>query len=456
MKAKVLSLSAISALIISLLLCACNPREDKILDRIPDNVSYVGVVRAKTVLEQAGFKFEGERIYTPVWFEGSSDNPALVLLGKLNASNSCDINTLFFAQGKDSYVILPVNDRQALENNLEGLVTWQGEGHGFKLAEYENVRFFIDDTTLWLTTQSVSQSAGQQAENLSEYIKSASKGSIAQLKGVSQALMEDNLFNLASKDGMSGGKNSDSSPWAVCSAIVSDNNLEINASWIDGDGNPVKLPGLETINPAVLGYAPANTALAFVGGFKNDFNWSLLINLAKAYGNLELLSALSMMSSIDGTAMIAIAPLTDDAFTYPSPSNLRFVVMVHFSQEKIDEILNFISTYSGLNVQNISEGIIKMPLDATTTLYLGMVDGYLAASNAPFNPNNQNSLAPAVEGKKMAIVFDFPKLSALGSGLPDCGTNTVITAGDENAKCVVRMTGTDEPILETILKTLMR
>lgn len=458
-------LSTVTVLIFTAIITSCG-KDRQILERIPADVDQVSTFRAKSIMENMGVSFNDNSVEVPDWLSDAVSDDTARLLSLLADGNLCDINELICAvKADDVFFVMPVFSADKLAEALAGDVDWLGDFSGYKVGRAGSSSLLLADDCLWVEPQS-SNDPKQCVKTLDDFIKSADKGSVAQLDGILQGLQADNLVNIAVNQSAAPlSKSSDSgktSSWVMASVGIKDNKIVIESQFMEGDGTPVPVKGLQPINPAVLSYVPASAWFTAAMGVTSDFNWDVFMQLAKLSGRFEAVSAMSMampyLKTIDGTVLFSAGPANNQAFSDLDPENWRFLAMARLSQEKINEVTGQVRAMvfaAGLNAPEVGNGIYRIPVGGPD-IYIGNVDGYLAAANFPFNPNSQNSFTPLFEGKSSAAKISIPSLNLFSPSAPDFGIDVdICDVSDSKGRAVVSLTDVDGPILEALVKAMV-
>ena len=101
------------------------------------------------------------------------------------------------------------------------------------------------------------------------------------------------------------------------------------------------------------------------------------------------------------------------------------------------------------------DGVMVIP-QYGMNFYVGNVDGYLGIANFPFNPNQQNELSPLFNGKDGALSIDLPSLKLISPMAPEFGVKVTSQFAGDKGSAEITLPGTDEPILQAILKAFMK
>lgn len=469
MKLKFFGLPVIVAVMLGLVAVSCS-KEKTLLDVIPADAEVAGTVKVKSMLEQAGYKFENGEAKSTV----ASDRKVpremsefVALVAKMDASGTCNLNEVAWCKGdRDAMAFtMLVSDRDKFRNATAEEVDWSDNTGDYLCGESGEFTLLLGKNRVWITGEDASD-AVKLVENL---IKAAEKSPISSMTGLSDVLTSDNLVNMVARQtpvkgnkGETKGQNPELEvQWATLSANVSDNRLTARSTMIEADGKTIEYKGLQPINQAVLAYVPESFNIAFGLGVSSDFDWKTLTAIISGAGGFQVQGALAAaapyLQAIDGTIFLAGGPANDQAYSDPDPGNWNFIAMVHMSQSKINDLIGMIRSslfMAGVSPKVDKDGIMMIP-QYGMNLYVGNVDGYFAVSNMPFSPDRQNSLAPIFNGKDGAVSIDIPSLKNFGPQMPDYGVKAKVQISTGSIDAELSLNGASEPILQAILRTIL-
>ena len=472
MKLKRLSLPMLAVVLLGVLAVSCS-KERKLLDAIPSTVEQAGVIRLKTALEQAGCKYENGQAVYPSGIEATERLAAIVeAVGKLDEAGICNPDETAWTVGDKQMLVMTmlVSDKAKFKDVTAGTIEWSDETGDYSCGVAGGMSVLLDSKQVWFVDASPSDAVGI-VESMS---KDAEKSSLASMTGIAQLLESDNLLNVVVRQDFAAdakkkkdkkeakGENPDlETTWATFTSNVKDNKLVGSSSFIKADGKPVAFKGLKEMNPAVLAYVPESFNVAFGLGVSPEFDWSIVTKAVGAVGGFQTQAMLSVITpylqSIDGTIFLAAGPANSEAYTDLDPGNWHFVMMVSLPQKKINDIMGMVRSslfMAGVSPKEYKDGVMIVP-QYGMNLYMGNVDGYLAVSNMPFEPNRQNGLAPVFNGKNGALYVDLPTLKEFGYMLPDFGVKLSVQVNSDNSTMELGLNGSDRPILEAILTALL-
>lgn len=470
MKSRLFSLSLLAVLVFGALATSCS-KEQKLLEAVPSDVQQVGMFRLKSVMEQAGCKFDDNGVTAPEWAKGGSANGLVGFADCLEGSKVCDINELAWAvKGRSLYMTMLVKSKDEFVEATANVVEWGEEESGYKVGEMGDIGVLVNDERVWLDFMYPSHST-KPVDALKEFIKPAEKESVAALTGIASMLESDNLVNIAVRQSpvpASGkaetkGQNPElQALWSTAKLNIKDNKIVATSEFMKADGEVAKIKGLQPVNPAVLAYIPASCNIALAFGLTPEFDWSMLTSAAIASGGFQMQGMVAAVTpylqAIDGTVMIAAGPANDQAYSDIEPGNWHFILMAHMTQEKINSILDMIRSTLFMNrvtPATTDDGVMVIP-QYGMNFYVGNVDGYLGIANFPFNPNQQNELSPLFNGKDGALSIDLPSLKLISPMAPEFGVKVTSQFAGDKGSAEITLPGMDEPILQAILKAFMK
>lgn len=465
MKSRFLSLSVLVALVFGSLLLSCS-KERKLLDAIPSDVDQISVMRLKTALEDAGYKFEASGVKAPEGLDVPGRLASFAeLVGQLDASALCDVNSVaVFAYGKrqTKFMTMLVSDSEKFKETMTE-IDWTDDTGSYSCGTIGNgMSVLLDKESVWFVTASPSDAVTE----LEAIKKSAAKNPITALTGITDLLEGPGIVNFAVRQEAAPAKKGDkaaaqTSRWSTFSGNVANNELTGRSVNMEGDGKVIPYEGLQPVNQAVLSYVPADFNIAFALGITPDFDWSTVTSMIGTFGGFQargMLAAVTpYLQALDGTVLLAAGPANDEAYSDVDPGNWHFILMARLPQGKINDIMGMVRSsmfMAGVTPRMEKEGLMVIP-QYGMDLYLGNVDGYFAVSNLPFDPNRQNQLAPLFNGKNGALSLNIPSLQVFGSDMPSYGISVKAQVGNDNTDLKLSITGSDTPVLRAILEGLI-
>lgn len=467
MRFRFFTLPALAVLILGALTLSCS-KEQRLLDAIPSDVEQAGTIRLKSLFEQAGCSYKDGKIQIPEDIDAGERLSRVVgLIGRLDESGVCDPNQVAWTMTgkKNIYLTMLVDDKAKFKEITADDIDWTDETGDYACGKTGDMLVLLGDDRVWLTSGEPSSAVG----DIESLLKSAKESSIASMTGIDQLLRGDNLINMVvrqsaipaskGKKEAKGENPALTARWGTFTANIKDNKIVGTSTVMEADGKVIPFKGLTPVNPAVLAYVPESFNIAFAIGVTPEFDWSAVSQLIASVGGFQargmLAAATPYLQALDGTVLLAAGPANEHA--YEAPDNWHFLLMARLPQDKINDIMGMIRTSlfrAGVSPKEAKDGVMLIP-QYGMDIYVGNVDGYLAVSNLPFDPNRQNSLAPLFTGKCGAISLQLPSLSQVGFGLPDFGVDFKAQVTPENGELTVGLTGTDRPILQAILETLL-
>lgn len=461
MKEKIYSPLILVVLMVGMMVTSCS-KKGELLDTIPANVNAVAVMDVKEILKDAGCTFSEEGVELPESLKGTrAEVGGLQTLGKLCASNVCDMSNVAVAIcGKQDIVCtFLINDNDKFKE-LTSSLGWKDGENGYEEGRISGTPVLSNGNQAWLLI------GGNPYELLKSMLDDAKKEPITKLSGIKGVLESDNLLNFALSS-MSFGKTDNNvaqqeNVWNVMTANVVDNKIVATAQSIKGDGEQVKVKGMQAINPAVLSYVPGNFNFALAGGLTTEFDWkSVMEALSPIFAsNFQMQGAIAMLTpflqSLDGTVLLAAGPANDEAYEDMTPFNWQFMLMAHMPQARINQVMNLIKTtmfQNGISPISEKDGVMVIP-QYGMQFYVGNVDGYLAIANIPFENTRENSLTPLMLNKEASLCVELPSLNDMIPYGPEYGIKLIADMQGSEGKAELSLPGAKYPILETILTTI--
>ncbi len=461
MRKKLMSSLILAVMILGFVVSSCS-KKGELLDSIPANVNAVAVMDVKGVLENAGCKFTAEGLELSASLKNADiDDDIFKVIGKLNANNASDLSDVAIVVDakRNMAVTFLVNDVNKFKEITEDC-DWDDGENGYEEGSADNAKLLLDDHQCWIVL------AGNPYEMVKALRDEAKKEPITRLAGVTGVLESDNLFNFAMSTMTFGSTDNNvaqqETVWNVMSANVKENKIVAESRAMKGDGEVIKVKGMQPINPAVLAYLPANFNFALAAGLTPEFDWKAVIGAITPMfaNNFQMQGALAMLTpflqSLDGTVVLAAGPANDDAYDDVNPENWQFVMMAHMPQERINQMMNMIKStlaQNGIAPKSERDGVMTIP-QYGMDFYVGNVDGYLAIANIPFENTRNNSLAPMFVNKDAALCIDLPSLNLLSPAAPSYGLKVDVNMQGSEGKAEISLPGAKYPVLETILATI--
>lgn len=460
-----LALPLMAVIIMGAVVASCS-KEQNLLDAFPSDVDHVGTVKLKSVLVEAGFKFEADGATHENASLAAEAYKLVGLVSAIDRSEVCDPDGFAWVKGRDGnlYATAIVDDVDKLTEATSKDIEWTDGDGGFRQGEWGGFTALAGNGRFWLTD------AKEAVKAVGELQKKASKAPLTALEGVCQKLSADGLLNMALRQGAapkSSGKGAKGesaeleSRWATLNCSVAENRIVASSVVIEGDGKQLTIEGMQPINPAVLSYIPGHFNFALALGLTPEFDWSVLTEAVSAFGGFQARAMMAAVTpylqSINGTVMLAAGPANDQAYTDIDPGNWHFVLMAKLPQDKVNDITGMIRTsmfMTGISPRMTDDGLMIVP-QYGMNLYIGSVDGYFAVSNMPFDNMRQNSLAPLFTGKEGAVTLELPSLRMLNPSAPAFGFKLTGQTGEGNTTAELALTGTTQPILQAILTALL-
>lgn len=433
--------------------------EAELTDTIPANVAAVVRIDVTELFERAGFEKKGSEVVAPDYWK---DAPSEILEVFSNVSDGVDLDNVMVVQtaaGKQ-VITFEVKDEKALTEVLEKNDKSVTKEDGYNAVSTNQFSMIFNDKQGWAMEN-------RDVKGIISTVKAmeddAKKQSIAKLAGVKQFLEKDYTINIAGNTAAAMGGNSIPAElqevWGTVGINVEEKEITFEGHALKADGDVVEVNELQAVNPAVLSYIPGATNFVALAGCTPEINWDGIIEAismlgVQARGVMGILSP--YIKSIDGTVMIAAGASPDSSFD--DYDSWQFITMIHMPQAKVNEALatarNMMSRY-GIPFSEDKDGVMSARMTPDMSLYAGNVDGYLAVANRPFSPNRQNGLAKNFVNKNGGLYFDIQSLRLLNPSAPAWGINVVTEINSDNVKGAVKLNGTNDDILPTIIKAVM-
>ncbi len=429
--------------------------EAELTDTIPANVAAVVRIDVTELFERAGFEKKGSEVVAPDYWK---DAPSEILEVFSNVSDGVDLDNVMVVQtaaGKQ-VITFEVKDEKALTEVLEKNDKSVTKEDGYNAVSTHQFSMIFNDKQGWAMEN-------RDVKGIISTVKAmeddAKKQSIAKLAGIKQFLEKDYTINIAGNTAAAMGGNSIPAElqevWGTVGINVEEKEITFEGHALKADGDVVEVNELQAINPAVLSYIPGATNFVALAGCTPEINWDGIIEAISMLGGVQARGVMGILSpyikSIDGTVMIAAGASPDSSFD--DYDSWQFITMIHMPQAKVNEALA--TARNGIPFSEDKDGVMSARMTPDMSLYAGNVDGYLTVANRPFSPNRQNGLAKNFVNKNGGLYFDIQSLRLLNPSAPAWGINIVTEINSDNVKGAVKLNGTNDDILPTIIKAVM-
>lgn len=296
--------------------------------------------------------------------------------------------------------------------------------------------------------------ADDAAKAVRDMLKDAAEKSIAEATGVVDALTGKTPYNVAISNLPDN--------WGVMKGEIKGPAFVGECNVITADGKPVKYEGLTKVNPTLLQYAPSNSMAVLVTGFNEKMDWDKVFGAINEQMAGEPMAAAQVqmlepyLRAVDGSMMITVAPKGEELSAPVGIDSFKVLAMVHMKQEMVNKsvegLKQMFGGVGGLGVAELENGLYGIDLNGTI-LYFGNVDGYLTIANYEPTNNNSSTLAGEFADTFGGMTVIVPSLAVVNPQA-DYGIEMRVTGGQERANIVFKLTGTDKPLLPTILNSL--
>lgn len=459
----------LSILLAALSLCSCSKRSE-LLDTLPAASEAAGMADVRKICADLDITLTDAGAEIPAEVSnhlnlGDDASGVLDLMARLDATGTADISSVAFAVWEGtSFLTLPIESWERLKEIDSPWLQWGEDSEGLHTGTLSRrISVVAGDSQIWLLEVNP-----KAAETVKKILKEAGRESIGKIDALAQALSDKKYVTMVGRSGAAEEKNEKpghdallEADWSVVSLSANGPRLVADVAMIKGTGEAVSVEGMQPVNPAVLSYVPSSCTLAVAAGLTPRFDWNFLNVLAMLADDFQVRAALGValpyLNSIDGTVLFAAAPAGENAFTNPEPSDWNFILMAHLSQEKIDALMGTVRTMlftSGLSGRTERDGVIVVPHQYGTDLYIGNVDGYFAVATFPFENNRNNSLTPIFEGKEAAASFSINSLSAISPDAPNWGVNLKAQFDGSKGQVELTLPGSEGNVLLNLLTLL--
>lgn len=446
------------------LLSSCS-HDNPILETIPSDVNTVAKINGTKFFEALEIKLENGKITLPDYLtkdlkEDNSDKAAKIL-------SVIDTDNIFFVIDSKMAVVLTagVKDSEAFAKAVTEISESEAvTEEGYKVWKNNNI--VLGDNQMWVALDYTGKSGAVSiVKNL---LKKAGEKSIAELSGVAAALNANDLFNAAQPNPAVTADNK--TAWSISTGNINGNKLTLKSGLIWDNGDKASIDWLTDINPKSLDYTPANAFCTAACGLSNKIPWGDILNKIASNAGMTVQQAgfinilVPYLQGINGTMLLSVGSADGmtpaQAITECANGNVKaisLVIMTAYDSAKAHEIINMIKGQGaaalGIPVIEDADGIhINIP-EAGCAVSLNYADGNLIF-RLPDNAKagNGTGIKLDIAGKTSAMNLEIPSLSEFAPSF-NYGIKLTCESKGADATGVFELTGTDAPLLPTIIKS---
>lgn len=451
------SLLLMAGIFLSLVVTSCSKDQSELLSTVPSDADWIQTLNLKKLLSEAGCTFSGDKVQLTPQISKILGNDAELETLISDMAGAIDMeHVVAFGAGRASAVCsFIITDHEALASCIESSGMSKGESaDGYDLyTGSKRSALVVKANQGWILQDS------SPIDKIKNICDNAANSSVTSLNGILTFLRGNNIANIAvAKTGMMLGSQTD--VWTCIDINIKSNALAANIVNMQADGKIMPVENLQTINTDFLRYVPADFTIAAAAGLTQKIDWETMATAATMAGGYRARglfdTLLPYLKEIDGTVAMATGAESADAWNNPSLSNFGFIFMAHMPQATVDRALAAMAQFAGqAGIPVTTEqpsGQMVVNLNGVT-LRAGNVDGYLTIANIPIESTHSNSLNTDFLSKQAALSFTVPNLSQFIRNA-DFGAKLTIGVEPENIHCQLNLTGTDAPILETLLSVI--
>lgn len=448
------------ALMLTMLMGACSsaPSAEDILETIPANSLTVIRFDIKSMLDNAGVKESGgkydlsddlDRLFDEL--PSGVREKAEDLLRVLPAVDA--ENVFFFFTEKEEFAFTAgLKHAGEVADALKKEFGSPEKDGEFSIYEVDrDVRVILRKNQMWIT---------ESNSRLTRALDRAADDNFTSFIGPAQHLLESRtlsvVLNLKSISKVSGADfpaqlEDYKKDFVTIDANLDGPALTVESSMMNADGKN-KYPGdmFEEINTSFLRYIPGDATAVFAVGKPTEAFKDLVRSVVH-----HVDEAVERVLSVDGTSGFAmVMPETFNEIL--EQSNWNYIGFTHMPQAMVNELAdgmfeqapNVAHQYNYTNPWGYSMIGFGGP-----TVYWGNYDGYLMFSSQPITSNNNNSFTTALEGKCAAGCVLLPKSCPLMTEFEiPFGATATFALESDGAKGVLKLTGTDDGMLESLIR----
>ncbi|MDE7119052.1 MAG: hypothetical protein K2O10_00415 [Muribaculaceae bacterium] len=464
--------------LVAIVLTSCS-KDSNVLSRIPADADLVMKVDMVKVYENAGCAVDGGRVTLSdqllklLW--GNPGDAQARFASELFASGSVDLNHVFMVvsfKGGDPVLMAAVNDRAALEKCLVGggmsAVDAQGWSCWSTGEEYGLVLLVADDVVVMTD----GEDAADAVAIVNKTLDGASKKSIADSDWKSNLLMASNTVDMVVKfDNVPQFAQLKSYGNAVVTLDLDGAKASATSEFRDDDGKLVdRSNGIEKfmtdIDTSMLKYLNSNDMVVTAFGVKSDFPWQQAgQEMEKAQPGSSQIFALiiSYLKSLNGTTIIGFGPkqgagsfmasgISD--FTAYWDVVLATQLTAGSAEKYITQIEAFVKMQgdgAGVTAERMADNTLKIMLDGVA-IYASADGNTLLVKTSPEATGSPTVDAAMLKGHSNILAARIPVESALATDLSlTFGTELSIWSEKAVGHLELQLTGTDQPLLKTLL-----
>lgn len=445
------------ALMLTMMMGACSsaPSAEEILETIPANSLTVIRFDIKSMLDNAGVKESGgkydlsddlDRLFDEL--PSGVREKAEDLLRVLPAVDA--ENVFFFFTEKEEFAFTAgLKHAGEVADALKKEFGSPEKDGEFSIYEVDrDVRVILRKNQMWIT---------ESDSRLTRALDRAADDNFTSFIGPAQHLLESRtlsvVLNLKSIYKISGADfpaqlEDYKKDFVTIDANLDGPALTVESSMMNADGKNT-YPGdmFEEINTSFLRYIPGDATAVFAVGKPTEAFKDLVRSMIN--------EASGRLFSIDGTSGFAF--MMPNSFNeILEISNWNVIGFTHMPQDMVNELAdsmydqtpNVAHQYNYTNPWGYSMIGFGGP-----TVYWGNYDGYLIYSTQPITSNNSNSFTTALEGKRGAGCVLLPKSCPLMTEFEiPFGATATFALESDGAKGVLKLTGTEDGILESFIR----
>lgn len=468
---KIKSLAAFLTLSVAMVMLSGCSKENPTFEVVPASSQLVCKVNVDKLADAFDIKLDGSTVVLPDYIPGDvAEKEKLEIVAKIAHAIDSPNLVMFGNPAKNAMMAtVAVTDEKAFTEVLDKEIGDVKSEDGFKVWSANGTSVLSRDSRAWVVVASDAKAVKMVKESLDE----AANKSIADYKAVCEQLSADAplIYGVSMPDIFSDEKGkSDRTIWTIAKITTEGCAVNGTANYIYSDGADVKIDWFEQINTSVLNYVPSNPVFTAACGISDKIDWNKALNAIASSAGLSAAESAQIgivepyLSALDGTIMMSVGYDNSKDFATAvgeimtgNVSSLRAIMMVHYNQAKLNELINMANTFApqaGLAPEQVDTTLWRVNLEGVD-IYYGAVDGYLTIATYRPEPTSGSSLAARFNGKQSAVYGEIASFAGIDPSYDFGVTLDSDYAGDEG-KFSLRLTGVDGKFFPVLIKKLSK
>lgn len=471
MKTSTQSIAAALLGILTLIFSSCSNDSALLQSVIPADSKMVMSVDGLKLFEAMGWEIADDQVVLPDNQKHlfSSANALKDVASLATAIDYAHIYLVSPGKAEPVYILFESTDVQRLEAILKSKNYQSAQVEAPFTSAFDlggRATLLIRESTCWV----VAKTAQGAAQFVASEIESAKKSNFCDVKGVADNLADGNEMIRIVITRKAFESTGTAAPAAMSIASVyatvdvdNSNSVVMNSKAYDRNGNLVTVDGLQKVDTAMLRYVPAGCNFGVAAGVTPAFDWKSVFAAIQGTGDFQMIlisEALKpYLTSVNGTfGFFGKIPSGDDLNKFVTLYDTTGVDMILFAQldakhiGKATDAITDALTSMGMTPK--ADGTLKAVEASQFRLYYGQLDGYLVVATRPLVENSSSDLNRLFADTESGAFLRIANPAA--DGIPFAyGFEFDITGSSKECDATMKLIGTTEPIVPTIVSTMM-